>query len=228
MTDTTAAARSTFEDMRLKVGDRLQLEPGPGLGQVRYMVRLLGFLEGHSLMVQTPQPSAGVKPLVEGDGLVVRVFSGQGAFGFRSFVERVIRNPFDYLHLKFPERIEGVLVRKAPRVRTDISARVRPAAGGETEARIVNLSASGLLLESPAALGDPGSNLQIRFDLLVFGNAVTLDLQARVRAGKPAAAEAPEGPHQHGIELIDPAANDTLNLQAFVHQTLVENPHSLV
>ena len=217
----------SFEDMRLKVGDRLQLEPPQGVTNERYVVRLLGYLEGRSMMVSSPVLAPNQHPLIEGDRLVVRIFSGQGAFGFKSFVERHIRSPFDYLHLTFPKNIEGVMIRKSPRVRTEHAVRAR-SAGAESEATFVNLSASGMLLNCESALGEVGGTLSVEFSLELFGTSASLKLGAQIRTSTVLNADADKPQHQHGLEFVDLSANDTLVLQAFVHQTLVENPHSIV
>lgn len=217
----------SFEDMRLKVGDRMQLEPPQSVANNRYMVRLLGYLDGRSMMVTAPALASNQHPLIEGDRLVVRIFSGQGAFGFKSFVERLIRSPFEYLHLTFPKDIEGVIIRKSPRVRTELAARAR-SAGAESEATFVNLSASGMLLNCESPLGEVGGTLKLEFSLDLFGTPTSLKLNAHIRTSTVLNADPDNPKHQHGLEFVDLSANDTLVLQAFVHQTLVETPHSIV
>lgn len=217
----------SFDDMRLKVGDQLQLEPPQSVTNKRYVVRLLGYLDGRSLMVTSPVLAANQHPLIEGDRLVVRIFSGQSAFGFNSFVERLIRSPFDYLHLTFPKVIEGLIIRKSPRVKTWLAVQVR-SAGTDVEATFVNLSATGMLLHSEAAVGEVGGTLSLKFSLQLFGTTASLTLNARIRTSTALSADAASPQHQHGLEFVDVLPNDMLVLQAFVHQTLVENPHSIV
>jgi len=49
----------TFDDMKLKVEDRLLLEPPAKLGLEKLPVRVLGYLRGASLMVTTPFTPTG-------------------------------------------------------------------------------------------------------------------------------------------------------------------------
>lgn len=228
MPDTqTTAQPYSFEDMRLKVGDRLQLEPPQSVTTERYLVRLPGYLDGRCLMVTSPVLAPNEHPLIEGDRLVVRIFTGQGAFGFKSFVERLIRGPFDYLHLTFPKEIEGMIIRKSPWVRTEIKVKAS-IAGADSEATFVNLSATGMLLHCASPLGEVGGTLSLDFSVELFDITTGLKISARICTSAALNTDSDSPQHQHGLEFADLSANDTLVLQAFVHQTLVENPHSIV
>jgi c-di-GMP-binding flagellar brake protein YcgR len=226
----TAPRQFSFESMRLRVGDRLQLELAQSAAEQRHIVRLLGFLEGRSLMVTVPAASPRQQPLIEGDELVVRVFTGQGAFGFTSFVEQLIRRPFEYLHLGFPKRIEGRIIRNSPRVKAGLPAHVRAVehAGAAISATLENLSASGTLLRSATPLGELGTALRIEFSVDVFGNASDVSINARICTSSAPSGEGRADGHQYGVEFIDVGPNDALVLQAFVYQTLVENPQNMV
>src|SRR5262245_12363652 len=92
-----------FEEIHLKVGDRLQVQLPNNVAQDRQIVKLIGYMDKQCLMVTAPAGPGILKSLVEGDRIVVRIFSGQGAFGFVCFLDRIIRLPFEYLHLSFPK-----------------------------------------------------------------------------------------------------------------------------
>ncbi len=97
----------TFEDMRLAVGDRLQIECTARTGVRRAFVRVVGYMDGVSLLVSTPVAGGRRVELVENDPVIVRVFSRESAFAFRASVLRACRLPFDYVHLSFPDRHPG-------------------------------------------------------------------------------------------------------------------------
>ena len=68
----------TFDDMRLKVEDRLQLEPPSQLARERFSVKVIGFLRGASLLVTVPITASGLRlQLMEKEKVVMRSFSGQ-------------------------------------------------------------------------------------------------------------------------------------------------------
>jgi len=113
-----------FEAMNLKVGDRLQAQAPKKVSAERCFVRLIGYLQDLSMLITTPATVNGVRmQLMEGDQLVMRVFSSQNAFGFACDVQRVCKLPYNYLHISFPKDIQGTVIRKAARVKTKIIAK---------------------------------------------------------------------------------------------------------
>ncbi len=63
-------AQFTFDDMKLKVESRLQLEPPRQLGSERILVKVIGYLRGSSLLVTAPVAANGVRlQLMEGERL---------------------------------------------------------------------------------------------------------------------------------------------------------------
>ncbi|MBI3526549.1 MAG: flagellar brake protein [Betaproteobacteria bacterium] len=216
-----------FEDMRLKAGDRLQMQLPASVTHERPIVRLIGYLDKQCLLVTAPAGLGLQKPLMEGDRVIARVFMGQGAFGFVSFVDKVIRVPFDYLHLSFPKQIQGLMVRKAPRVKTEIAATVETSSGN-AEAHVSNLSATGMLLHSATALGANGDNLSVTLPLNLYDVKTELRLRGRIKAVSSAAIEGGGDEHRCGVEFLDLQPNETLILQSVVHHELAKHPHSVV
>ncbi len=106
--DGIAGSQFTFDDMKLNAESRLQLEPPKQLGSERILVKVIGYLRGVSLLVTAPAAANGARlQLIEGERVVTRSFSGQNAFAFACTVERVCKLPYEYLHLSFPDVIEG-------------------------------------------------------------------------------------------------------------------------
>jgi c-di-GMP-binding flagellar brake protein YcgR len=155
-----------FSDMRLAVGTRLQIELVEGGESKHYYSSLLGYARGEYLIVKMPFHAGLSVPLQEGDELGIRLLSGVHAFAFSSTVQRVFLAPLYYMHLSFPETIAGTVVREAPRVDIVIdtlitTARTRPER--PLEARILNLSSSGALIESASAVGLKGEKIHMVF-----------------------------------------------------------------
>lgn len=216
-----------FEDMRLKVGDRLQVQLPGNVSQDRQIVKLIGYVDRQCLLVTAPAGAGVVKSLVEGDRVVVRIFSGQGAFGFVCFLDRVIRLPFEYLHLSFPKEIQGLMIRKAPRVKTEIAVSVQTPSA-KVDAVVSNLSATGMLLRSDTALGAKGGEITLTLPLALYDVKTELKLKARIRAVTSIPVEGGGESHQFGIELIELRPDETLILQSVVHHELAKNPYSVV
>ena len=221
-----------FEAMKLKVGDRLQVQPPLLVSSERFMVKLIGFMNKVSLLVSMPVDSKGLRPrLVEGENLVVRAFSSQNAFGFSCTVRKVNRLPFDYLHLSFPEKVQGMIIRKAPRVRTRIIAAVNTGKSGEESASAIisNLSANGALLDARRNLADKGDSIRLSFRVNLHNMDAYLTINAAIRAvfGDNVLENENTGLIHHGLEFIDLPPNDSVILQSMIYQQMIEQPHTV-
>ena len=225
--DTPAPPLYQFEDMRLKVGDRLQIQLPTAVAQDRLIVKLIGYVDDQCLLITAPSGSGILKSLVEGDRVVVRIFSGQGAFGFVCYLDRIIRLPFEYLHLSFPREIQGLMIRKAPRVKTDINVKV-DASSGVVDASVANLSATGMSLRTRTKLGEKGAEISFTLPLALYDVKTELKLNGKIRAITSIPVEGGGEEHQYGLELVDVRPEETLILQSVVHHELAKNPYSVV
>ena len=225
--------RFTFDDMKLKAEDKLQLEPPPQLARERFLVKVIGFLRGASLLVTTPVTANGLRlQLLEGETVVMRSFSGQNAFGFACTIERVIKVPYEYLHLSFPDNIQGIVIRKAPRVKTRIIAAVQDSKSKteQISALISDISANGVSLDAKQPLGDKGDILNMAFRVHLHNIDAYLSVKGIVRAvlSGDAVDASKSGIIRHGIEFQELQPNDCVILQSMIYQQIIENPHKLV
>lgn len=221
-----------FEAMKLKVGDRLQVQPPALLSPERFIVRLIGFLNNVSLLVTAPTDAKGLRvQLVEGEELVVRVFSSQNAFGFPCTVRKVNKSPFDYLHLSFPVQVQGMIIRKAPRVKTRIIAAVSTDKPGEESASgiISNISANGALLDAKRNLANKGACIRLSFRVNLHNMDAYLTVNAAIRAifGDDVLDKDASGLIHHGLEFVDLPPNDSVILQSMIYQQMIEQPHTV-
>lgn len=225
----TRHKRFRFADMHLKVGDRLQVECPAGSGGDRAFARVIGYVDQLSILVTAPMAGKRRIELVENDLVVMRVFSRENAFAFRSSVLRACRLPFPYIHLSFPEIIQGSVIRKATRVRTalPVSISVDPPGAETIAGTILNISASGLQLRSPTTLGAPDRPLRLQFELALHGVNTPLVLDASIRNVREEVDE--EGFHyQYGVDFHALQPRDHMLLKAFVYQTMIEHPRQLI
>lgn len=223
----------SFNDMRLRVGDRIQLQPPATVSQERYIVKLIGYLDNASLLVTAPLENGLRVPLRDNDKIVARVFTSQKAFGFTSVVERVCKIPYDYLHLSFPDTIQGSVVRKSPRVRTKIITSVARGEDADEAERqsgmIVNLSADGALLRARQPLAAKGETLRLAFRVNLHNVDAFLTVNAVVRSQfRDEEGEGGATPmHNHGMQFQDLRPNDSVILQSMIYQQMIEQPQSL-
>lgn len=227
-----AESRFAFQDMRLRVGDRIQLQPPAAIGTERHIVRLLGYLDNASLMVTAPMSNGMRVPLREHDKIVARVFSSQKAFGFDCTVVRVCKMPYDYLHLSFPDVIQGAVIRKSPRIKTRIIASIaRPDADKDERHSgvIINLSADGALVKTRQPLADKSQQIVMSFRVILHNMEAYLTTKAVVRNVFMDDDKENSEPlrHHHGIQFLDLQPNDSVILQSLIYQQMIEQPHSI-
>jgi c-di-GMP-binding flagellar brake protein YcgR len=220
----------TFDDMKLRVEDRLQLEPPPQLSKERLVVKVIGFMRGLSLLVTTPLMANGQRlQLLENEQVIMRSFSGKNAFAFACNIVKVNKIPFDYLHLSFPDNIQGLAIRKTARVKTRIIAAVQNNESDATEqmsAIISDISATGLSLDAKKPLGKKGDALNLAFRVQLHNIEAFLSLKGVIRA---VINDEPSPGHvRYGIELQSLQPNDSVILQSMIYQQMIENPQKLV
>lgn len=170
--------------------------------------------------------------MVEGDALVMRFFSGQNAFGFACDVQRVCKLSFNYLHISFPTKFQGTMIRKATRVKTKIVAKVcnEKASSVAHTGVISNLSADGALLDARRTVAEPGDILKLTFKLKLHNIERELSLTTVVRAAFDDETLKPSGASlsHFGLQFLHPGAEDHMLLQSMVYQHLIEKPQSVI
>lgn len=106
----------SFDDMKPRIGDPIQLHVKTGMASERYTVSLIGYVKGQTILITAPSSNGYVALMREGQLVIVRSFSGTNAYGFSSNVLRVYNTPIPYLHLPYPKSVKCVTVRKSARV----------------------------------------------------------------------------------------------------------------
>ena len=216
-----------FDDMQLKVGDKLQLRlhsSAKGLccsNNGGYcMATVIGYFTNHSLIVSMPKTDQLLgQPLLEGDEILVRLFSRQYAFSFTVFVDKLIKLPFKYVHLSFPRHVLGQTIRKSQRIKvaieaeTTINSKLIPLI-------ITNLSADGAEISAHTELGGIGTLIELSVKVKIHGKEAPLLLQSVVRSFK-----AKQSTLIYGVEFTELQAEQIFLLRSFICQELVENPN---
>lgn len=221
----------TFDSMKLKVGDRLQIQPPAQLALERTFVRLIGYVNNQCLLVTAPRQLNGLRmQLNEGDELVIRIFSSQNAFGFSSTVTKIIKLPFEYLHLSFPSEVKGMLVRKAPRVKTKIICSVATEQPSESNLTgvLTNMSANGALLASRHTIANTNDTIKLIFRFNLHGNEALLNISAIVRGQFTDENPTNPTPENIGLEFIDLKPNEIMLLQSMIYQRMIEQPDTVM
>ena len=218
--------RASFAEMRLKVGDSIPLEPTRRIAGGRANARVVGWVDGLSLLVTMPENSAGRVLLQEGEQVLLRAFTGKSAFAFRTVVQRAAYQPLAYLHLDFPAQVERVQIRNSFRYRVNLPCNVSSADGSAAPGRLVNIGTTGALLEMVTAPGASAEELRIALSFELHAAPVTLDLRARVRTAKNLAPAEGTPRHHLGVEFLELQASDRLVLGSLLWYQMLEHPEN--
>jgi hypothetical protein len=220
---------SSLVDLRLSIGDTLQLDCGTPLGSQRAVVKLIGYLKDRSIIVTAPSIKGRRQELLDNDSVLVRGFSGISAFAFRTFVMRVGRIPFDYVHLSYPDTVFGRSVRRSHRVKTELTGQIvanGPELAEPVTVQIEDISALGALIATEHTF-DAEHPVRLSIALTLHGNRVEVEAEGAIVSHRPASTD-PAGPqlHRYGIEFKNTDAHDVMLLKSFVYQQIVDFPDS--
>jgi c-di-GMP-binding flagellar brake protein YcgR len=216
----------TDQLLKLQVGDSVQVqlftaEPS----ETRYIVRVLGFQPGVSLLIHTPRAKGNALLLREGQLMTVRLLTGNTVYGFESRILRVCLSPFPYLHVAYPKEFESLVVRKAQRARTSIIASVdnadRPSDSKEPyPAIIADLSTAGAMLSASMRIGEVGDSIMIRAKFVVGGIEKYVLVAAVIRGVREREGEDGGTRYHHGVEFQMLEPDDQLVLHGYVYEQI--------
>lgn len=213
-----------LEESRLQIGDLVSLQPIAGEGTLRYSIKLIGMSKDRSVLVSTPMIDGHYLLLKEGQGFILRGFSGKSAYAFATQILKSVNTPYPYLHLSYPREIKSLVVRKGSRADVNVICAIvdagdprRTAAGS-----IINISAGGALLVSRDAFGAIGQTLIVKFKTMINGIEALLELKGVVRAVNVDPGADAALPHRIGIQFTDITPQDSIPLLAYVYQELLE------
>jgi c-di-GMP-binding flagellar brake protein YcgR len=218
-----AEGETTLDEIGLRIGESWQLQPVSDFDQTRYYVTLIGYLRGVSVIVTTPNMDGKAMLIREGQPYIVRAFSGKSAYAFKTTVLRATGFPVPYLHLDYPERVSGIVVRSAERVDVNIvaSISVKSSDGDKSAALIRNISKAGVSLETRSAIGGTGTGIVMAFKLEVDGHEHILSVSGVIRAQRPAVRQG-ASMIEYGVQIVDLDPVDRLVLTAFVSNHLAQ------
>jgi len=155
-----------MDKLNILPGTSMQLEIINSNADIRHSVVYIGSLPGKSILVSAPMNNQLPDNIMTSTQVAIRFFSGKDIYAFKSIVSLIYSEPFNYLHLFYPEKIESVMVRQAERIPAFIEARTSLAENGEQLVSMIrNISTSGFLLVCEKTLGEVETEIFIKFTL---------------------------------------------------------------
>lgn len=221
-------AQMDYADLKIQVGEQLQLQTRDGNDDRRLQVRLVGYLPGVSLLVTTPKVGDKVMMMREGQPFVARMMIGNRIVGFATTVLRSCARPFPYLHLSYPDDMEQITVRKSQRVRVKLFASLKNdnpdyQFAKPHPATVVDLSIGGALVVSSEQLGDEGDKIFLNCAFKVGNAEKLLAIPAVIRnIQEESSDEHGEDSYYHGLEFKLDGLQDTFALHGFVYEQIVK------
>jgi len=184
------------------------------VAQIRHKVRFIGFIKDKSLLVTLPFRNGERMWMEEGQAFILRGFDGKHAYAFTAQVIRARAHPFTYLHFSWPDKVEYRLVRNSLRVAVSLPASLSQAGDTPVAVTMLDLSASGTMLDSPVETGAVDDQVQVGFTVDYEGSPVNLLLAAEIRKIYRKENEAGA---RIGLNFENISQNDALILHYFIN-----------
>jgi c-di-GMP-binding flagellar brake protein YcgR len=221
-----------FDNLNLQVGGRLQFITHRSIKPVQHYSTLVGYVKDEYLIVKVPLDGGTPIALNDGDKLTIRVFTGVTVCSFSCSVLRIFPRPLNYLHLTFPDLIQGANLRAAMRVKVDIPAQLTGSSAFATSnVFIVNLSVSGALIESPRPLSPRDKSVTLAFTLIAQPGNVQVLVTTNVSIQNINVIRAdPAGPeiHSYGVQFLDLEQAHYTLLQNMTYEALIADRQKIV
>ncbi|MCP4994966.1 MAG: flagellar brake protein [Gammaproteobacteria bacterium] len=171
--------------LKFQIGERVQIQRISPDNNDRYVVSVIGFLEGQSLLITPPMVDGKILYLREGQRFAVRMLHGSDIQGFVTTVLYAPSRPFPHVHLVYPDEVERIAVRNAIRIDSHISGLARNTRDPDSNEHwnpilIKDISLTGCRLESASDLGEVQNRMAIQFRVSVCGVDESLMLLAEI------------------------------------------------
>lgn len=213
-----------LEQVKLNIGDSIQLQAQSETDTSRYYVTLVGYLAGHSFIVTTPTVEGSVLLMREGQSFVVRLFSGKSAYAFTALIKRVTNSPFPHLHLSYPREVRGIVVRSSVRAQANIICSATIAGGTAVACVARDISMGGALLASREQIGSTGEKLTLKLRVIVSEVEHLLTLNCQIRSVNIAMISGDNAPSiQHGVSFEELSPQDKLVITALLYQNVISS-----
>lgn len=190
-------------NLQLGIGALMGLRPQEGAsGAPMRPCKLVGIAPNDAILVTLPYHDGRPMELTPGENVDIVAVAGQGVYRFVCTLDAICHAPFGYLVLSKPANIRMLRERQSIRVRAQFP--VRYGIGGDGGgfrgvALARSVSALGLSLCAPWALGKTGERLHIGFRLRSGSLETAIDTSAVIRNGYP--DDSADAQYTLGLEL---------------------------
>ena len=217
-----------FLSLNLGIGDAFLLQDTTA-SNLRYYVKLIGFLNKAGIVVSYPVKQETLLPVEDGTRFVVRGFSGRKAYEFEAEVLSAVRTPYPHLHISFPKLIEFTAMRSALRIQPKLSGwiELKDATANTVKipAVVLDISTSGARIQAITKFGKVGDEIKVAFHLPIDNEEQVFLISAVVRNSYNESSQENKGGAEmatHGVEFIQPEGTVRMALQGFIYKSMAE------
>jgi len=189
----------------------------------RTVVKLIGYLDKHSMMVSHPLKDGNVAFIKEGTTYSCRAFQKRNAYSFGTNVLKTQMAPYPYLHLTYPSSVRADPVRKASRLNVELIASAGPKARSARLTCVIrDLSLSGILIQSTAQLGEKDDLLSVAFRLNIDDTPTTFEINVVIRNNMTGDDDRNKGTYRAGCEFHEIDADLRRMLELYIYRELAQ------
>lgn len=218
-----------FDDLRLTSGTVIQLQFIDD-SRDRYPSRLMGHLEGRSILVTHPVTEGRLLRIRNGQRVIARAMTSSAAMAFTTHVEALCSMPYPYLHLTYPDTVSMNRIRCSPRIPVSMAISLTNLSevprSGERPARLLDISPTGARLEANVDSVKVGDEIALEGLFRLSDIERTVNLSGLVRAriadtGAPSGSASLRERATYGVEFQSISEDVRLFLHAFVYQQMI-------
>ncbi|MGR9012143.1 MAG: flagellar brake protein [Gammaproteobacteria bacterium] len=211
---------TTFKDINLQVGSRLQMTLQRAKQQI-YYTELIGYSDGEYIIVKTPFEN-GLSVQMQVDELVTfRILAGVDVFTLACKIKTIFRAPHFYMHLSYPTDIKSIALRGAVRAKVNLPVQVN---GVEGAGIITDISVSGAAITADTTLGELNAEILISFNFPIkpTDQNARIDTGATIRSIQELPSKKKDSPSRitHGISFHDVDPTSQVMLLNLVYESM--------
>jgi len=212
--------------LELQIGDSLQLQFVADEQKRRHYAKVIGYLQGRSVLITTPRVEGNIMLIREDQMVIVRMMTGNQVYGFTTQILQSNLRPYAYLHLAYPKEMEHITVRKAERISINLigSAELESAEGEEERATcsvlIHDMSTSGAMIEVKSPLGEIGDIITLSCKIKVGGKEEYISVPCIIRNVIHKNGDAN---FKHGLEYQLLEQQEHFIIYGFVYENMISN-----
>lgn len=214
----------SLDQVKLKVGDSIQLQFQTDAENIRCFVTLIGYLADQGVIVTMPVVNGRILPVGEGKKVIARFFSGKNAYAFSTVTRKSSSDPFPYLHLSYPNEVRGIVVRGNSRAQANINCNASTTDGKSYKSVARDLSLGGALISVHDTIGKVGDKLILKLPVKIGQTEQMLTLRCVIRSvinGKQTTNEAPA--NQIGLSFENMTTQEIMVISTLLYQNIVSS-----